>query len=116
MPRNLSAVDLGDAVAALVTAALLIVAGLGLTGVGRLALALVFVTFVPGWAVLDYVPLGTGPWRAALAAALSLALSTVAAASAVWLHVWHTRVMLDVAGCLCLLAVVWHLAHPRPRQ
>ncbi|MHB8669980.1 MAG: hypothetical protein ACYDAD_05370 [Acidimicrobiales bacterium] len=104
--------DLLDTGAALVTAALLVLAGLGATSVGRLLLAVVFVTFVPGWAALDYLPLAENAARVALAVALSLSFCILATALVVWLHFWHPRLLLDIAGIGCLLALVWHLAHP----
>jgi hypothetical protein len=112
-----SRADLVDAGAALVTAGLLVVVGLGVTGAGRVALALVFVTFVPGWTVLDYLPLVPDASRTALAVALSLSLSTLATVTVLWLHLWWPRDVLDVAGTLCLFGLLWHLAHPanRPR-
>ena len=48
-------VDPVDVGAALVTAGLLAMVGLGLTGPVRVFLALGFVTFVPGWALLGLV-------------------------------------------------------------
>lgn len=110
-----STVDLLDAGAAVVAAALLVVVGLGITGVGRVVLALLFVTFVPGWAVLDYVPLATNASRVALAAALSLSLSTLTTVSVLWIHLWRPRLLLDVTATICLIAVIWHLAHPGDR-
>lgn len=105
--------DLVDGAAALVTAQLLIAVGLGITGPGRVLLALIFITFVPGWAVLDYVHLAEQVSRAALAVALSLSLSTLAAASVLWLHLWEPRALLNVTGTICILSLVWHLAHPK---
>jgi len=107
-----SAADLVDLAAALVTAMLLVVTGLGLTGGVRLALALAFVTFVPGWAVLDHLRVVEGTSRVALAVALSLTLATAAALSSLWLHLWHPRGLLDATAAMCLLALVWHLARP----
>jgi len=111
-----SRVDLIDTGAALVTAVLLVVVGLGITGAGRVALALAFFTFVPGWAVLDYVPLASGTARVALAVALSLSVSVLAAVSVLWLQLWQPRVLFDLAGTICMVAVVWHLAHPETRR
>ena len=100
-------VDLG---AALVTAMLLLVAGFGLTGLPRVLLALVFVTFVPGWTVLNHVRLAEGTSRLALSVAFSLTLGTAATALSLWLHLWHPRGLLDVAAATCLFSLLWHLA------
>ena len=107
-----SRLDLVDLMAALVTASLLVVVGLGFTGFARIALALIFVTFVPGWAVLGYVDLARGVARAALAVALSLSLATVVAVAQLWLHLWQPRALLNVAGTGCLVALGWRLMHP----
>jgi hypothetical protein len=104
--------DFVDIGAALVTAAILVVVGLGVTGVGRLLLALVFVSFVPGWAVLNFVPRVDDAWRVVLAVTFSISLCALVTVSTLWLHLWHPRVVLDVAGALCLLALLWHLAYP----
>jgi hypothetical protein len=111
-----SGADLLDVGAVVVTAALLVVTGVGVSGAPSLVLGLVFVTFVPGWAVLDHVPLARGAARVALAVALSLSLTTTAAVSSLWLDVWHPRALLDVTGALCLVAVTWHLAQPGGRR
>ena len=105
-----SAVDLVDLGAALATAALLLLAGLGMTGGPRIALALVFVTFVPGWTVLNHVRLAEGTSRIALSVVLSLTLAVAATLSSLWLHLWHPRGLLDLAGAACLFALVGHLA------
>ncbi|MDQ6946452.1 MAG: hypothetical protein M3256_09300, partial [Actinomycetota bacterium] len=70
----------------------------------------------PGWAVLDYVPLAKGTARAALAVSLSLSVSVLAAVSVLWLQLWQPRVLFDLAGTICMGAVVWHLAHPETRR
>jgi O-antigen/teichoic acid export membrane protein len=114
--------DLVDVGAVLVTAVLLVVAGMGVGGSGaglaRIALALVFVSFVPGWTVLNHVRLAEGTSRLALSVALSLTLGSAMAVSSLWLHLWHPRALLDGMGATCILALVRHLAgggdHPAP--
>jgi O-antigen/teichoic acid export membrane protein len=105
-----SAVDLVDLGAAVVTVALVLLAALGVTGAVPTALALVFLTFVPGWAVLDYVGLVDSTARVALAVALSLSLSSGAALSSFWLHLWHPRPLLYASAALSLVALLSHLA------
>lgn len=100
-------VDVG---AAVVTAGLLLVVGLGLTGPVRVLLALSFVTFVPGWAILDWIRLAEGISRVALAVALSLAICSAAALMLLWLRRWEPFLLLYVTGAVSLIAVVWHLA------
>ena len=104
-----------DVAAVVVTAGLMAMAAVGATGGLRLALALAFVTFVPGWAVLDHVKLVDGAnARLALAVALSLTISTFAALAGLWLHVWHPIALLDAIGAASLLAVLAHLRRYDP--
>ena len=110
-----SAFDLVDVGAALVTAGLLVVAGLGLTGPPRLLLALVFMSFVPGWVFLDHVRLAEGTAKFALAATLSLSLAAAVALASLWLHLWHPRALLDLSGALCLFGIAWNLVRGGPR-
>lgn len=100
----------GDVVAVLLTASLLALAGLGMAGPLRTVLAVVFVTFVPGWAFLDHVRLAEGTSRVALAVALSLTICTAASLVPLWLRLWDPIVSLDVLGALSLMAVISHLA------
>lgn len=95
--------------AAVVAAALLVVSGMGSTGTPRLVLALVFMTFVPGWVLLNHVRLADGTSRFALAVGLSLTLGSGVALSALWLRTWHPRGLLDVTAGLCLLGIAWPL-------
>lgn len=102
-----------DAAAIVVTVALMVLVAADVTGVLRLLLALAFVTFVPGWAVLDHVTLvAGGPARMAVAVALSLTIATLSSLALLWLHLWHPVVLLNVLGALSLLAVVAHLRRP----
>lgn len=103
-------VDVGTA---LLTAILLSMAGLGVTGPGRIVLTVVFVTFVPGWALLDHVRLAEGTSRVALAVALSLTICAAVTTLALWLRMWDPIVLLDVLGVLSLAAVISHLAFGR---
>ena len=111
-----SAVDLVDVGAAVVTVALVVVVALGATGAVPTALALVFLTFVPGWAVLDHVRLVERTARVALAVALSLSLSSAAALASFWLRLWHPRPLLYASAALCLVAVLSHLARLASRS
>jgi O-antigen/teichoic acid export membrane protein len=104
-----SAVDLVDLGVAAVVVALVLVVALGVTGAVPIVLALAFLTFVPGWAVLDHVTLADGTTRAALAVALSLSLSSAAALSLLWLGLWYPRPLLYVSGAVFLVMVLSHL-------
>jgi uncharacterized membrane protein len=96
-----------------VTVTLMALVAADVIGVIRLTLALVFVTFVPGWALLDHVTLAAGgPARLALAVALSLTIATMSSLALLWLHLWHPVVLLDVLGFVSLLAVLANLLRP----
>lgn len=100
-------VDVG---VALVTAALLVMTALGLTGIVRTLLALALVSFVPGWALLGHIRLAEGQSMLALAVALSLTISTAAALILLLLRMWQPYVLLYATGTLSLIGVVSHLA------
>jgi len=126
--RVLDPVDVG---AALVTGALLMMVGIGHTAPVRVVLALAFVTFVPGWAllgllptlnvvtvrdqatILGRVPLVQGLPKFALAVAISLTLATGAAQALLWLHLWHPSTLLGVLGSMSLLALEVRIVRPR---
>ena len=102
-----------DASAALCAITLMVLAHSGTGGVARLLLALVFVSFVPGWAVLGHVPVAHGWSRVALAVALSLTLCTVGASAMAWLAQWQPNVLLDLVGGASVLAILASRARRR---
>jgi uncharacterized membrane protein len=105
-----------DVAVIMVTVTLMVLVAAEVTGAVRLMLALAFVTFVPGWAVLDHVTLVAGAnARVAVAVALSLTIATLSSLALLWLHLWYPVVLLDVLGCLSLLAVLAHLLRPASR-
>ena len=105
------------------TTILLDMVAAGLTGPVRIVLALTFVTFVPGWALLRLlpplrlmadghssavvveVPLIAGTAKVAMAVALSLTLCTLSAQGLLWLRVWNPSALLAVLGGLSLVAL-----------
>jgi len=99
--------DLGlwDVGAAVVTSSLLILSGLGVSGLSRTVLALVFVTFVPGWALLGQVRMAAPGTRAALAVALSFTVCSAGALAMVWVGQWHPQLLLDALGAMSLAAL-----------
>jgi hypothetical protein len=116
-------VDPLDAGAVVTTTALLGMVAAGLTGPVRIVLALAFVTFVPGWALLGLLPplkliaadrssavvgeapLVTGTAKVAMAVALSLTLCTLSAQGLLWLRLWNPSALLAVLGGLSLAAL-----------
>lgn len=103
-----------DCAGALVTASLLLVAALGLGGPARVLLALAFVTFVPGWALVGHLPLVAGATsRIALAVAMSLATCAVIVQSLLWLGIWNPATMLGAFGSVSLGVLLGQLLWPR---
>lgn len=106
-----------DVAAIAVTVTLMVLVAAEVTGVVRLMLALGFVTFVPGWALLDHMTLVAGATaRLAVAVALSLTIATISSLAVLWLHLWHPVVLLDVLGAVSVLAVLAHLLRPAARS
>jgi uncharacterized membrane protein len=102
-----------DVGAAIVSGLLITLTGLGATGAARTLLALVFVTFVPGWALLDHVAMTAGGIpRIALAVGLSLTISVLTTFALLRLHLWYPVALLDVLGGLSFVGVMLHLLRP----
>ena len=98
-----------DVVGILVTGAVFLTAGSGLGGPVGVLCALAFVTFVPGWAILDWLPLGYGVSRVALAVAFSLTLCTAFAQILLWTGLWQPLALLYTLGSLSLFGMLSHL-------
>ncbi len=99
-----------DVVAIFVTIGLIVGVAVDLPVELRTPLAVAFMTFVPGWALLDHVlPTAVESNRFALAAAVSLAVMTLATVSVAWLHLWNPAVLLFVVGGICLVALLLHV-------
>jgi len=108
-------IDPLDAGAVMATTALLGMVATGLTGPVRIVLALAFVTFVPGWALLGALPprkltageapLVAGTAKVAMAVAVSLTLCTLSAQGLLWLRLWNLSALLAVLGGLSLLGL-----------
>ncbi len=126
---------------AMVTTVLLVLVGLDVSSPVRVLLALAFVSFVPGWALLGlvpplrlvalvhpitkvtmgtqgefvgHVPLVQGVSRIAMAVALSLTLCTASAQAVLWLHLWYPSAVLGALGILSLLALAVRFVQPPP--
>lgn len=126
--QDVDAVDVG---AALATALLLVLMAAGVESPLRVLLALAFVSFVPGWAVLglipplqevsaeppwrvvDLVPLVDGVAKVALAVALSLTICVASTQALLWTRVWNPTATMGALGGLSLLALAARLATAR---
>lgn len=99
-----------DAAVGAATLALVLTVALGVTGPVRVFLALGFMTFAPGWAVLDHVRLAEGADRVALAVVTSLTICAVVALGTLWLEIWNPPVVFGAMALLTLGGIVLHLA------
>jgi uncharacterized membrane protein len=104
-----------DLAGALATFALLAMVAAGTGGLARILLALVFVTFLPGWALLGHWQVVSELSRVAMAVAASLAASVIVALAMAWLRSWHPLFVFYILGVVTLLALGWRAARP-PRQ
>lgn len=107
------ALDMG---AAAVTATLALLVGLDAGGPARVVLALAFISFVPGWAALDWGPFQDSRAKVAVAVVLSLTICTALSLAQLWLEWWRPQVVFDVAAALCLVAIVVHLCRGDPEE
>ncbi len=98
-----------DLAAAAVTATLLLLVGLDTGGPGRILLALAFVSFVPGWAVLGWGPFEDRRTKVTVAVILSLTICTALSLAQLWLGSWRPQAVFDVAAASCLGAILAHL-------
>lgn len=108
MTRDVSRELALDASAVVVTLALLVAIGAGVAGPVRVVLALAFVTFVPGWALLDRVPLAEGASKVALAIPLSFAIGGGAATLLAMFHRWEPLLLFFVLGATSVVLIVSH--------
>jgi uncharacterized membrane protein len=98
--------------AVVLTSLLLLMAGLGVTGWIRTVAALVFVSFVPGWALLGYVSVGPRWSRSAVAVGLSLTVCTAGALAMVWLGHYRPYLLFDALAAASVAALLLRLARP----
>jgi len=83
------------------------IAGTG--GALRLVLALLFVTFVPGWALARAAGLAGGLTGVAVAVLASLTIGAAASTVMVWANAWHPLMLLAGLGALSAMAILWTL-------
>jgi GT2 family glycosyltransferase/O-antigen/teichoic acid export membrane protein len=114
---SISAADLADAAAVLLSGGVVIMTLAGVGGVARVLVALAFVTVVPGWALVGRIGKLDGVGRAALAVGVSLALSAVGATTMAWLSAWHPIALLIVlaGGSTAVILGAWPLRRWRTR-
>ena len=106
--------DLIDYASLTTIVALMVLIVLGIEGPVRAFLALGFVMFVPGWAIVTNWTAAARSSIVALSVLLSLAISAAVATITVWLHVWHPIGLFFVTAIASALAIVY--GHVRRRS
>jgi uncharacterized membrane protein len=107
--------ELIDAAALAVIVALGALVLLDVQGPLRGLLALLFVTFVPGWAVVTNWRSAARSSMIALSVLISLSFSAGAATIALWLHVWHPIGLFYVTAAASAVAIGSSLIRRRAR-
>jgi uncharacterized membrane protein len=95
-----------DGLCILVTAALLGTMTAGVHGLARLLLALIFSTYVPGWAVVANIAALRRTSIAALPVLVSLAATTFAATFTLWIGHWAPIRLFWIEAALSVVAIV----------
>ena len=120
---GLSQGNLLDVTAGLITVGLLALSYAGKPGLPRLLLALAFTFFVPGRAVVTNWPRMAAWSEVTTSMVLSLALLTLLATCALWVHVWKPTQLFEIEALLSLAALClgtvrrnWHQPRGPARQ
>lgn len=92
-----------------VAASLFITILLGTATTPRVLVALVFITTVPGWALIRGAGLAANYAGAAMAIPASLAICAGASTVMVWLGAWHPYVLFGVLSVASAGAIGWAL-------
>ena len=98
--------ELTDLLAVVVTVSLIAVIHLDRVGVARTVLALVFIFFVPGRAIVSNWPRMARWSEAAMPMILSLTITTLVATVALWAHFWRPLPIFQVEAWLSLAGLV----------
>ena len=101
--------DLLDACSLVVTLALVLVVALDVAGTERLMLALVFATFVPGWALVTNWSTMVRRSRVAIPVAFSLALTGLAATVTTEPHLWDPVALFYVEATASAGSIAFHV-------
>ena len=93
-----------DVAALVVIAALNVLTTLSISAGVTGPVALVYLTFVPGWAVVTNWSAADRHAPFALSVALSLSITACNATAALWLHLWHPLAIFRVEGAAAAAA------------
>ena len=81
----------------------------GTGGVVRLLLALLFITCVPGWALVRVAGLSGGLTGVSIAVLASLTICAGASTAMVWLGAWHPLMLVGGLAAISAVAILWTL-------
>ena len=102
-----------DLISLAATVALLALVAFDVTAWPRELLALAFLTFVPGWAIVTNWPSAAKVSRVALSVLLSVAISAGLATVTLWVHVWHPLALFYATALISLAAITFALVRRR---
>jgi len=109
----------GDALAVLVTVALVALVGLDVHSPARTVLAVAFVFWVPGSAIAAWLPRLTPAEHRGVAVTMSLTVSVLAPTLAVWVRWWHPTAVFGGIAAASVVSLVLaprdHVRNRRPR-
>ena len=116
-PRVIRAVaqwaEVLDLVAAIIAASLIAVIYLNRVGPGRIVLALGFIFFVPGRAIVANWPRMARWSEAAMPIVISLTVTGLMAMVALWVHLWRPLQIFEIEALLSLAALVLSITRRR---
>ena len=113
LPRAAHWAELLDLLAAVIAALLIVVIYADRVGLGRILLALGFVFFVPGRAIVANWPRMARWSEVAIPMVLSLAVTCLFATVALWAHLWRPLQIFEIEAWLSLAALAVSIARRR---
>ena len=105
MPRVAQWTEVLDLLAAVIAVLLIVVIYADRVGLGRIVLALGFVFFVPGRAIVANWPRMARWSEVAIPMVLSLAVTALFAMVALWAHLWRPLQIFEIEAWLSLAAL-----------
>jgi hypothetical protein len=102
-----------DVLAAIIAASLIAVIYVNRVGAGRTVLALGFIFFVPGRAIVANWPRMARWSEAAMPIVISLTVTGLIATVALWVHLWRPLQIFEIEAWLSLAALVLSITRRR---
>jgi len=98
-----------DLLAVVIAVLLIVVTCLNRVGAGRMVLAVGFMFFVPGRAIVANWPRMARWSEAAIPMVISLAVTGLTATVALWIHRWSPLQIFGIEACLSLIALAFSI-------